>query len=99
MEKQLLQPLSFQIETEGLLTVSNTRQAPMPPLGVDPSEQRLLRSLHVLQALSQHPEGQSLALLSDHLHIPKASLMRLLQALEDEGYVQRDLDRQTFTPC
>jgi DNA-binding IclR family transcriptional regulator len=97
MAKQVLHPFSFQIETQGPLTVSNTQQAPLSTLGVDPSEPRLLRSLHVLQALSQHPEGQSLALLSDQLHIPKASLMRLLQALEDEGYVQRELDRQTFT--
>ena len=64
----------------------------------DIAEPRMLRALHVMDALSQASSGLSLACLSEKLHIPKASLMRLLQALENEGYVQRGLGRQTFAP-
>ena len=71
--------------------VSETAQA-------DPQEARSLRALHALQALAASSQALSLATLSELLHIPKASLMRLLQALEEEGFVQRDLARQAFAP-
>lgn len=62
----------------------------------DQGEIRLLRALQVLEALADTSDGYSLASLSEQLHIPKASLMRLLQAMEQGGYVQRTLGRQAF---
>lgn len=55
-----------------------------------------MRALYALQALAVSRDALTLATMSELLHIPKASLMRLLQALEDEGFVQRDLARQAF---
>lgn len=55
-----------------------------------------MRALHVLALLSENQRTFTLSAISESLHIPKASLIRLMQALEDEGYVQRDLARQGF---
>lgn len=87
-----------QTETPARSGVSKVAQDPSFALGIDHGETRSLRALHVLDVLSQHSSGLTLAYLSELLHIPKASLMRLLQVMEQEGYVQRELDRQTFTP-
>lgn len=98
MPTQSLPQSGLQNGTQFAPGVSKAAGHPAPDSGFVPSEPRLLRALHVLQSLSHSPAGQSLAQLSEQLHIPKASLMRLLQALEDEGYVQRELDRQSFAP-
>lgn len=85
------------IETQTDSGVSKPLLQEIPSSASEHHEPRFLRALHVLDAISRSPTGVTLAHLSEQLHIPKATLMRLLQALEDEGYLLRQFDRQAFT--
>jgi len=48
---------------------------------------RRLRPLTVLQHLTESPQPLTLAQLASLMRVPKSTLMRLLRAMEDEGYV------------
>jgi DNA-binding IclR family transcriptional regulator len=48
---------------------------------------RVLRALSVLEQLAAAGQPYSLSQLSARLHIPKATLMRLIESLEAQGYV------------
>ena len=75
---------------------------PAQPMGADETqrmqaEARALRPLQLLDTLSQQQAGISLSALADQLALPKASVMRLLQALEGQAYVMRDPGTSIFT--
>lgn len=55
--------------------------------------QILARAIHVLGALAGRVQGCSLDELGSALGIAKASLLRILRTLEDEGVVRRDGER------
>jgi DNA-binding IclR family transcriptional regulator len=55
-------------------------------------ETRVLRSLLILEQLAVAGQPHSLSLLAARLHIPKATLMRLIEALEQQGYVTHTPD-------
>ena len=55
--------------------------------------QILARAIHVLGALAGRVRGWTLDELGASLGIAKASLLRILRTLEDEGVVRRDDDR------
>jgi DNA-binding IclR family transcriptional regulator len=61
------------------------------------SDARTLRPLQVLDTLAQQQGGMSLSGLADKLDLPKASVMRLLQALEGQAYVMREPGSFVFT--
>ena len=61
------------------------------------SDARTLRPLQVLDTLAQQQSGMSLSGLADKLDLPKASVMRLLQALEGQAYVMREPGSSVFT--
>lgn len=63
----------------------------------DAVEARALRPLHILETLSQQQSGLSLSNLAELLALPKASVMRLLHALEGEAYVMREPGSTVFT--
>jgi IclR family transcriptional regulator, acetate operon repressor len=86
-----------EIETQTELSVSKPGIQDAAVAVNDHHEPRFLRALHVIDAISRSPTGLSLAHLSEQLHIPKATLMRLLQALEEEGFLLRQFERQAFT--
>jgi len=50
-------------------------------------ETRVLRAVAVLEQLAAAGQPYSLSQLSARLHIPKATLMRLIEAMEAQGYV------------
>src|ERR1700748_2381422 len=50
-------------------------------------DSRALRALAVLEELAAAGQPFSLSQLSARLHIPKATLMRLIESLEIQGYV------------
>ena len=54
--------------------------------------QILARAIHVLGALAGRVQGWSLDELGAELGIAKASLLRILRTLEDEGVVRREAD-------
>ena len=61
------------------------------------SDARTLRPLQVLETLAQQQSGMSLSALADTLDLPKASVMRLLHALEGQAYVMREPGSSVFT--
>ena len=61
------------------------------------SDARTLRPLHLLDTLAQQQSGLSLSALADKLDLPKASVMRLLHALEGQAYVMREPGSSVFT--
>lgn len=63
----------------------------------DAGEARALRPLQLLETLSQQQSGINLSALADRLALPKASVMRLLHALEGQAYVMRDPGTSVFT--
>ncbi|RAS38698.1 IclR family transcriptional regulator [Paraburkholderia bryophila] len=64
-------------------------QAPCPSPRNEPQaeDSRALRALAVLEQLAAAGQPYSLSQLSLRLHIPKATLMRLIESLEAQGYV------------
>ncbi|WCM21814.1 IclR family transcriptional regulator [Paraburkholderia bryophila] len=64
-------------------------QAPCPSPRSEPlaEDSRALRALAVLEQLAAAGQPYSLSQLSLRLHIPKATLMRLIESLEAQGYV------------
>ncbi|EGD02682.1 IclR family transcriptional regulator, partial [Burkholderia sp. TJI49] len=48
---------------------------------------RVLRALAVLEALASAGQPSTLSQLAARLHIPKATLLRLIESLETRGYV------------
>lgn len=54
------------------------------------------RSLALLEALAQHPEGASLGALAGALGLGKSALHRLLQTLAARGYVHQDAISQEY---
>jgi len=61
------------------------------------SDARTLRPLQVLDTLAQQQSGMRLSALADTLDLPKASVMRLLHALEGQAYVMREPGSTVFT--
>ncbi len=61
------------------------------------ADARALRPLLLLETLSQQHSGISLSALAEHLGLPKASVMRLLHALQGQAYVMRDPGTSVFT--
>jgi len=54
------------------------------------------RALNVLEALGERPD-QTLTFLAKDLDMTKSIVFRLLQTLEEQGFVQRDAERATFS--
>jgi DNA-binding IclR family transcriptional regulator len=63
-----------------------------------PEDARGLRALTVLELLAQSTQPQSLAQLAHRMHVPKTTLMRLLAAMEQHGYVQHTPAERGFIP-
>ncbi|HDR9874349.1 TPA: IclR family transcriptional regulator [Burkholderia cenocepacia] len=61
--------------------------APAPPDGAHADDARVLRALAVLEALAAAGQPYTLSQLAARLHIPKATLLRLIESLETRGYV------------
>ena len=61
------------------------------------ADARALRPLLLLETLSQQHSGISLSALAERLGLPKASVMRLLHALQGQAYVMRDPGTSVFT--
>ncbi|MPW19554.1 helix-turn-helix domain-containing protein [Paraburkholderia sp. CNPSo 3157] len=59
----------------------------LPPNDPPHDNTRVLRPLAVLEQLASAGQPFSLSQLSARLHIPKATLMRLIESLETQGYV------------
>ncbi|WP_376790684.1 IclR family transcriptional regulator [Cupriavidus sp. Agwp_2] len=59
---------------------------------------RSLRALTVLASLARAQHPQTLSQLSQRLHVPKATLMRLLAAMERAGFVVRMPAERGFVP-
>jgi len=75
-------------ETEGTQSVSKSLSS---------GDTRTLRPLQVLDALAEQHAGSSLSALAERLGLPKASVMRLLHALEGQAYVMREPGSTVFT--
>ena len=58
--------------------------------------QSLSRALKLLNALSYHPQGQSLSELAREVGLPNSTAHRLLTTLQNERYVRFDSDRSTW---
>lgn len=71
----------------------------LEPSGKDAAgaDARALRPLLLLETLSQQHSGISLSALAERLGLPKASVMRLLHALQGQAYVMRDPGTSVFT--
>ncbi|AIO35137.1 bacterial transcriptional regulator family protein [Burkholderia cenocepacia] len=61
--------------------------ASAPPDGAPADDARVLRALAVLEALASAGQPSTLSQLAARLHIPKATLLRLIESLETRGYV------------
>jgi DNA-binding IclR family transcriptional regulator len=66
---------------------ASSKKSPVPAL---------TRSLRVLDALVEDPFEMTLAELSEKLHIPSASLWRIMKVLTDHEYVIFDKKRHTY---
>lgn len=62
-------------------------QTPLQGNDAQHDNTRVLRALAVLEQLASAGQPFSLSQLSARLHIPKATLMRLIESLETQGYV------------
>ncbi|WP_176039288.1 IclR family transcriptional regulator [Burkholderia stabilis] len=58
-----------------------------PADGAPADDARVLRALAVLEALASAGQPYTLSQLAARLHIPKATLLRLIESLEARGYV------------
>lgn len=65
-----------------------------PVVGDNPD--RSLRALLLLEAVANADAPMSLAQLSDRLEAPKATLLRMLVALERLGYLLREVDEKAY---
>ncbi|MCO8626059.1 IclR family transcriptional regulator [Burkholderia multivorans] len=63
------------------------RDTPPAPPDAAPDDARVLRALAVLEALASGGQPYTLSQLAARLHIPKATLLRLIESLETRGYV------------
>jgi len=61
--------------------------SPVPADTAALDDARVLRALAVLEALASAGQPYTLSQLSVRLHIPKATLLRMIEALEARGYV------------
>ncbi|MBO4121986.1 IclR family transcriptional regulator [Cupriavidus gilardii] len=66
--------------------------------GAADEDARSLRVLMVLDALARAQHPQTLAQLSQRLHVPKTTLMRLLAAMERAGFVLQMPAERGFVP-
>lgn len=57
----------------------------------------ILRAVEILEVLRAEKEPQSLASLHHTLGLSKTTLARILNTLENAGYVERDSSRQKYT--
>ena len=58
---------------------------------MEPTNVRLVdRVLDVMETLSRHPEGTSIAVLTAETDIHKSTVYRLLATLMNRGYVVKD---------
>lgn len=55
------------------------------------------RAIDLLEALADHPQGVSLAELSEFLEVPKTSVHRILQALVERGLVHEDSELELYS--
>lgn len=82
---------------------NRTATSEMPDANADtegaiPEDARGLRALTVLELLAQSAQPQSLAQLAQRMRVPKTTLMRLLDAMEQHGYVQHAPAERGFIP-
>jgi DNA-binding IclR family transcriptional regulator len=61
--------------------------APASPEPASVDDARVLRALSVLETLASAGQPYTLSQLSARLHIPKATLLRMIESLETRGYV------------
>lgn len=61
--------------------------APAPSDATSFDDARVLRALAVLETLASAGQPYTLSQLSARLHIPKATLLRMIEALETRGYL------------
>ncbi len=66
--------------------------------GAEEDDARSLRVLMVLSSLARAQHPQTLSQLSQRLHVPKATLMRLLAAMERTGFVVRMPAERGYVP-
>lgn len=66
--------------------------------GAVEEDARSLRVLAVLSSLARAQQPQTLSQLSQRLHVPKATLMRLLAAMERSGFVVRMPAERGYVP-
>ncbi|MFZ5648519.1 MAG: IclR family transcriptional regulator [Bacillota bacterium] len=57
----------------------------------------IMRAVEILEALRSEKEPQSLASLHHNLGLSKTTLARILNTLENAGYVERDRSQQKYT--
>ncbi|MGN6234406.1 MAG: IclR family transcriptional regulator [Trinickia sp.] len=70
-----------------------------PPVPADAAardDARVLRALAVLEALASAGQPHTLSQLSARLHIPKATLLRMIESLEARGYVMHMPDSRGY---
>lgn len=58
-----------------------------------------LRTLQLIERISAQPEATTLAQLSQDLEMPKSSLLGLLRALTQHGYLQHESNNYTLGPA
>jgi len=56
----------------------------------------LERALKIFELLSKHPEGLSIADISNRLEFPRNSVFRILSTLFDKGYLSKDEELKTY---
>lgn len=59
----------------------------------------LHRALDVIELLTQHPSGLSLAELQEALGVPKSSLFRITASLVERGYLAKNESCNSFCLC
>lgn len=68
----------------------------MNPVDTPPGAQAVVRALRLLKSFTPSEPERSLAQLSSSQGLTKSTAARLLQALESEGLVARDPDKNTY---
>ncbi len=85
----LLKPISYMKSTT--MSVPDTKRK--SEAAASPS---LQRGIALLEHLARHSHGCTLSALSEELTIPQASLLRIGKALEELGYVTRDVTTKKY---
>lgn len=73
----------------------NIEGGELEPMTAD-NPDRSLRALLLLEAVASADAPMSLAQLCDRLEAPKATLLRMLVALERQGYLLREVDEKAY---